>query len=67
MGMTQQYSNRHSGLQDEVNEWVHFFPQPPEGFNPLTARPEDLVCYGIRVLGSIGTENRVKAQQHIAQ
>jgi hypothetical protein len=45
--MTQQYSNRNSGLQDEVNEWVHFFPQPPEGFNPLTARPEELVCYGI--------------------
>jgi len=45
--MTQQYGDRNSGLQDDVNKWVHFFPQPPEGFNPLTARPEDLARYGI--------------------
>ena len=45
--MTQQSGDRNYGLQGEVNEWVHFFPQPPEGFNPLTARPEDLARYGI--------------------
>ena len=67
MAMTQQYGNGNSDIEDELRRRIHFFPQPPEGFNPLTARPEDLVCYGIRVLGSIGTENRVKAQQHIAQ
>ena len=45
--MTQQSGDRNSGLQDEFNERVHFFPQPPEGFNPLTARPEDRARYGI--------------------
>jgi hypothetical protein len=45
--MTQQSDYRNSYLQDQVNKWVHFFPQPPEGFNPLTARPEDLELYGI--------------------
>jgi hypothetical protein len=45
--MTQQSGDRNYGLQGEVNEWVHFFPQPPEGFNPLTARPEDRARYGI--------------------
>ncbi len=38
--MTQQSADRNSYLQDEVNKWVHFFPQPPDGFNPLTARSE---------------------------
>src|SRR5262245_42217487 len=47
MVMTQQYGDRNSGFQDEVNRRVHFFPQPPEGFNPLTARPEALTRYGI--------------------
>jgi len=45
--MTQQSGDRNSGLQDEFNKRVHFFPQPQEGFNPLIARPEDLACYGI--------------------
>lgn len=45
--MTQQSGYRNSGLQDEFNKRVHFFPQPPEGFNPLTARPEELALYGI--------------------
>src|SRR5215471_16207216 len=47
MVMTQQSGNRYYGFQDNVNEWVHFFPQPREGFNPLTAKPEELALYGI--------------------
>ena len=27
--------------------WVRFYPLPPAGFNPLTAKPEDLARYGI--------------------
>ena len=45
--MTQQSGYRNPGLQDEFNKRVHFFPQPPKGFNPLTARPEDRARYGI--------------------
>ena len=45
--MTQQSGDRNSGLQDDFNKRVHFFPRPPEGFNPLTARPEELARYGI--------------------
>jgi hypothetical protein len=45
--MTQQPSYRNSHRQGQVDEWVHFFPQPPEGFNPLTAGPEELTRYGI--------------------
>src|SRR5206468_8059103 len=47
MVMTQQSGDRNSGLQDDFNKRVHFFPRPPEGFNPLTARPEELARYGI--------------------
>ena len=45
--MTQQSGYRHSGLQDDFTERVHFFPRPPAEFNPLTASPEDLDLYGI--------------------
>lgn len=45
--MTQQSDYRNSYIQDQVNKWVHFFPQPPEGFNPLTAGPGELELYGI--------------------
>ena len=45
--MTQQYGNRNSDIQDDFNKRVHFFPQPPEGFNPLTASPEERARYGI--------------------
>src|SRR5262249_29076770 len=47
MVMTQQYGDLNSGLQDEFSKRVHFFPQPSEGFNPLTASPEELAFYGI--------------------
>src|SRR5919109_3039111 len=45
--MTQQPGYRNSVLQDEVNEWVRFFRQPPDGFNPITASREELEGYGI--------------------
>lgn len=45
--MTQQYDNRHPDIQDDLNKRVHFFPQPPAGFNPLTASPEERAHYGI--------------------
>jgi hypothetical protein len=47
MVMTQQSDDHNSGLQDDCNKRVHFFPQPCKGFNPLTARPADLERYGI--------------------
>ena len=39
MVMTQQSGDRHSCFQDDFSKRVHFFPRPPEGFNPLTVRP----------------------------
>jgi hypothetical protein len=65
MVMTQQYGNHNSDLEDELRKRVHFFPQPPAGFNPLTARPEERAYYGIppqpdpvqqRILTSFWTE-----------
>jgi len=45
--MTQQYGNGNSDIESELRKLVHFFPQPPEGFNPLTASPEEREFYGI--------------------
>src|SRR5262245_3223524 len=47
MAMTQQSDYRDSSVQDDISKRVHFFPQPPVGFNPLTASPEERTRYGI--------------------
>jgi hypothetical protein len=55
--------------------WSRFVPREPQQRrkNPLPTVLEDqgddvvLIAYGERVLGSIGTENRFKTQQHTTQ
>ena len=45
--MTQAPSQDPRALEDEIGARIGFFERPPEGFNPLIARSDELERYGI--------------------
>jgi hypothetical protein len=48
MAMTvQNGDDRRALLEEEIRKRIHFYERPPEGFDPLTAEPDELAKYGI--------------------